>query len=164
MRHFIRANCRIVFMLAALAAGNARGAQATWPVPPSRLSLSTPYGTLHVKTNDYIYESVLMFDKHAVDPKIEGIINITYAFSMPHARAALVSVNQGSYQCPISYRWVFIDKKGYTVSPPFGSCSQHIKVSADGHDFTMETPNAQKPNKIDVYIYDGKTIRHRTQP
>jgi hypothetical protein len=153
----------IVALCVMAAAGTARGAEMIWPVPPSRLSLDTPYGTLSVKASDYVYESVLLFDDKPVDPKIEGIVNITYAFATPTSQVALVSVNKGSYECPVTYRWITIDKDGYTVSPSFGSCSKQIKVFVTGRKLTMETPDAQKPDEVDVYVYDGKTIQHHTK-
>jgi hypothetical protein len=142
----------------------ARAEQAEWPAAPSRLSLSTPFGTLSVKDSDYVYESILLYQGQPVKPTIKGIVNITYAFSLPKTQAALISVNLGSYECPYVYRWVLIDKKGYQVSPKFGSCSNKIKVSATAHSFTVETPSAEDPNKIDVYVYDGDTIQHSTHP
>jgi hypothetical protein len=135
-----------------------------WPVSPSRLNLITPYGTLHVATNDYVYESALRVNDTDVEPAIRGILNITYAFDMPKAQAALVSINRGNNGCPVTYRWIMLDEKGYTVSPEFGSCSERIKVTAKGRLFTMQTPNTQKPDKIDIYTYDGKTVKRRTAP
>lgn len=146
-----------------VAAGTAQGAEMIWPVAPSRLSLDTPYGTLSVKESGYVYESFLLFDDKPVQPRIEGIVNITYAFATPTSQVALVSVNKGSYQCPFTYRWITVDEKGYTVSPSFGSCSKQIKVFATGRKLTMETPSAQKPDEVDVYVYDGKTIQHHTK-
>ncbi|TCT02767.1 hypothetical protein EDC26_11742 [Paralcaligenes ureilyticus] len=137
--------------------------EATWPVPPSRLSLPTPYGTLDIKTSGYIYESHLTLDGVDLEPKIEGLLNITYAFSISKAKAfmALVSIGTGNNACPVSYRWVTIHKGGYKVSPAFGSCSNQIRVSARGRIFTLATPNSQKPDKTDIYVYDGKSIKHR---
>jgi hypothetical protein len=137
---------------------------ATWPVSPSRLHLATPYGTLNVATSEYIYESQLRIDDVNVSPAIRGILNITYAFNMAKAQVALVSINNGNNQCPIVYRWVVLQKSGYKVSPEFGSCTDQIKVSAKGRVLTMQTPNTQKPDKIDIYTYDGKTLKQRTAP
>jgi hypothetical protein len=139
------------------------GAEASeWPAVPSRLQLPTPYGTLNVATSEYVYESRLRVDDQDVAPKVSGILNIAYAFSMPKSLAALISINTGSYGCPFMYRWVILEKSSYKVSPEFGSCSEQIKVSAAGRKLTLTTPNTQKPDKIDIYVYDGKTIKHRT--
>ncbi|MEO6985628.1 MAG: hypothetical protein ABI155_09815 [Paralcaligenes sp.] len=137
--------------------------ETTWPVPPSRLSLPTPYGTLDIKTSGYIYESHLTLDGIDLKPKIEGLLNITYAFAISKTKTyiALVSISSGNNACPVSYRWVTIHQGGYKVSPTFGSCSNQIKVSAHGGTFTLVTPSAQKPDKTDIYIYDGNHIRHR---
>ncbi|HWL28177.1 MAG TPA: hypothetical protein VNQ97_04655, partial [Burkholderiaceae bacterium] len=97
-----------------------------------------------------------------IEPAIKGILNITHAFSLPKARVVLVSINNGNNACPIRYRWVVLRADTYKVSPEFGSCSDKIKVSAKGHKLTLTTPSLQKPDKIDVYIYDGKTIKHRS--
>jgi hypothetical protein len=128
------------------------------------LHLATPYGTLNVATSEYIYESQLRIDDVNVSPAIRGILNITYAFNMAKAQVALVSINNGNNQCPIVYRWVVLQKSGYKVSPEFGSCTDQIKVSAKGRVLTMQTPNTQKPDKIDIYTYDGKTLKQRTAP
>jgi len=125
--------------------------------------LDTPYGTLNIATSEYIYESRLRVDDNDVDPPVRGILNITYAFSTPKAQVALVSVNSGNNGCPVSYRWVVLEKSGYTVTPEFGSCSEHIKVSATGRLFTLQTPS-QNRDKIDIYTFDGKTIKRRSAP
>ncbi|MGB6103577.1 MAG: hypothetical protein WBF88_06975 [Pusillimonas sp.] len=136
----------------------------TWPVSPSRLHLPTPYGTLDITTSEYVYEARLRVDNVDISPPIKGMLNITYAFSTPKAQIALISINNGSNVCPITYRWVILESSGYTVSPEFGSCSERIKVSAKGRLFTLQTPSHQAPNQIDVYTYDGKSIKHRTTP
>lgn len=158
---------RLQFCLASLLLLCPLGAQATqvdWPLAPSRLDLVTPYGDLHVKPSEYIYESKLLINDADADPSIEGILNITYAFATPQAHAALISINSGNSHCPISYRWIILDKKGYKMSPAFGSCSPHIKVSSTRHTLVVKTPNSENPSKIDIYSYDGKTVKRRTQP
>ena len=149
-------------VLSVALSGGAWATQPQWPAPPSRLVLATPNGTLHVRTSEYIYESKLLIDGVDIEPRIEGLLNIPYAFSMPNEHIALVSINTGQNSCPVAYRWVVLGKKGYKVSRAFGSCSEHIEVSAKKRVFTLKTPNIQKPDKIDLYEYDGKTIKHRT--
>lgn len=150
--------------MALIAAGQTSAAQPTdpWPVSPSVMQLSTPYGELHVATSEYVYESRLRLNDVDIEPAIKGILNITHAFSLPKARVALVSINNGNNVCPIRYRWVVLQADAYRVSPEFGSCSDKIKVSAKGKKLTLKTPSLQKPDKIDVYVYDGKTIQHRS--
>lgn len=164
MRQFLSANFRLVAISMLLAACNQAvgAAQPHWPQSPSRLDLPTPYGTLGIKTSEYVYESRLLLNSTDISPKVEGILNIAYAFALPNAQAALVSINDGNNVCPISYRWVIMYSKGYSVSPAFGSCSDQIRVSVTGKKFTLQTPNNKKPDKIDVYVYDGKTIKQRT--
>ncbi len=157
---------RPVFLLLCLLGatlGGASAASPNWPVAPSRLVFDTPYGTLQVKNNEYVYESRLHFNNADVAPVVEGLLNIPYAFSLPTAQVALVSISTGDADCPVSYRWVVLKEKGYTVSPAFGSCSEQIKVTVKGRTFLLQTPNSQMPDKIDVYAYDGKTVRKRTQ-
>src|SRR5690606_26563902 len=156
---------RPVFLMLCLlgaALGGASAASTNWPAAPSRLVFNTPYGTLQVKDNEYVYESRLHFNNADVAPLVHGLLNIPYAFSLPTAQVALVSIRTGDIHCPISYRWVMLEEKGYTVSPAFGSCSEQIKVAVKGHTFLVQTPNHQMPDKIDVYAYDGKTVRKRT--
>lgn len=138
-------------------------ASSNWPSAPSRLVFDTPYGILKVTDNEYIYESRLSLDDAEIAPRVEGLLNIPYAFSLPSSQVALVSINSGSTDCPVSYRWVVLKQKGYTVSPAFGSCSEQIKVTVKGRTFLLQTPNNQMPDKIDVYAYDGKTISKRTE-
>ena len=145
-------------------AGLNSSAQVVWPELPSRIDFQTPYGTLGVKPSGYVYESRLVIDDQEVEPTVVGLLNITYAYKLPHAQAALVSINNGNEICPVSYRWVLLNKSGYKVSPAFGSCSEQIQVKAAGRRFTMLTPSKQKPDKIDVYVYDGKTIKQHTKP
>ncbi len=147
-----------LLVLGSPAFGNA---QVSWPVSPSRLELNTPYGDLQVKSSEYIYEARLQIDNTDVDPEVHGILNITYAFSLPTSQAALVSINSGNNGCPVMYRWVVLEKSGYRISPEFGSCNEQIKVQAKGRRLTLLTPSAQAPNKIDEYVYDGKTVKHR---
>ncbi len=134
----------------------------TWPVSPSRMELATPYGTLHVNTSEYVYESRLLIDGAEVHPTVRGILNITYAFKRPNAQIALISIDSGNSNCSIVYRWIILQKSGYTLSPEFGSCSQNIQVSATEQTLTLRTPSSQKPDKIDTYTYDGKTVRRST--
>lgn len=140
------------------------GASTEWPSAPSRLALDTPYGTLQISNNEYIYESRLRFNNADVKPEVQGLLNIPYAFSLPSSQIALVSIHTGDETCPVSYRWVVLQKKGYSLSPAFGSCSEQIKVSVKGNTFLVQTPSPEKPDKIDVYAYDGKNIRKRTKP
>lgn len=139
----------------------AEATTAEWPVSPSRMQLSTPYGNLHVQNSEYVYESRLQIDDTDIEPQVSGILNITYAFNMPAAQAALISINSGNNACPITYRWIVLDKSGYKVSPEFGSCNDQIKVSAKGRQLTLQTPSTHTPDQIDVYVYDGKTVKHR---
>jgi len=150
--------------IALIASAQVAAAEPTdpWPVSPSVMQMATPYGNLHVVTSEYVYESRLRLNDVDIEPAIKGILNITHAFSLPKARVVLVSINNGNNACPIRYRWVVLRADTYKVSPEFGSCSDKIKVSAKGHKLTLTTPSLQKPDKIDVYIYDGKTIKHRS--
>lgn len=153
----------IAALLLSLAAA-AVSASEQWPTPPSRLQLPTPYGIINVQANEYLYESRLRVDDAEVEPEIRGILNITYAFETPKSQSALISINTGNNVCPFVYRWIVLTKSGYTVSPEFGSCSDQIRVSVSGRRLSMQTPNRQKPDKIDTYIYDGKTITRRASP
>lgn len=152
----------LLLSLTGLSLSAASSTQPHWPEVPSRLEFDTPYGRLQIKDNEYIYESRLYIDEADVDPVIEGLLNIPYAFSLPSAQVALVSINSGDDDCPVSYRWVVLNTKGYSISPAFGSCSEQIKVTVQERNFVVQTPNSQTPDKIDVYAYDGKTVRKRT--
>ncbi len=152
---------QLLSIVALLCASNATAsAPATWPASPSLLELDTTYGIVSIDTSEYVYESRLLINGYEVDPTIRGRLNISYAFNLPTSGAALVSIDTGNDVCPISYRWVILDQAGYTLSPAFGSCSGQILVSATRTQFTLKTPSPQKPDKIDVYTYDGKTIKH----
>jgi hypothetical protein len=162
MRQFILAWLSLFSVL--MSCGSAAMAQQQeWPPLPSRLDFATPYGTLGIKSYEYVYEARLQIDQVEISPPVEGLLNITYAFSLPNAEAALVSISDGNPHCPFKYRWVVLHRKGYTVSPAFGSCSEKVKVSVEGRRFFLETPDHQKPDKIDTYIYDGKALTRRTR-
>ena len=134
--------------------------EANWPVPPKLIELPTPYGTLAVGDSEYVYESKLKLDDTLLEPTISGMLNIHYAFSMPDAQAALVSISRGNDSCPVSYRWVILRADGYTISPEFGSCSEHIRVSADSRKLTLQTPNPESPDTMDIYVFDGTSVKH----
>jgi len=165
MRIYVSIGIRLIIAgLVPLLGSHSSWAGDAWPVPPSHLQLTTPYGNLDVKTSEYVYESRLQVNGSDTDPRIEGIINITYSFLMPKAQAALLSINNGSNNCPITYRWIILQSESYKISPAFGSCSNLIKVSVKGRSLTVRTPNVQEKDKIDIYVYDGKTIKQYTQP
>lgn len=130
----------------------------SWPAAPKLLELATPYGTLAVSESEYVYEAKLKLDGVQIDPPISGMLNISYAFEMPDRQAALVAISKGNDSCPVIYRWVVLKADGYQVSPAFGSCSEHIRVSADARKLTLQTPSRELPDKVDTYVYDGKTV------
>lgn len=134
---------------------------APWPAVPSRTVLQTPYGTLGVRSNEYIYESRLMFRGQPVEPRISGIINITYAYKIADSQAVLIAVDTGSISCEITYYWIRINSKGYHVSEPFGSCSPEIRVDTEGTQLVLSTPSTERADKIDMWVYDGHTVRRR---
>ena len=136
--------------------------EANWPALPQYFELPTPYGTLAVGESEYIYEARLKLDGVLLQPEITGMLSIHYAFSMPKAQAALVSISKGNENCPVSYRWIILKADGYTVSPEFGSCSDQIRVTADSRKLTLQTPNRRSPDVLDVYVYDGTSIKHAT--
>ncbi len=151
--------CKAVLCLM-LVAGQAGAAnQEPWPVAPKLTELATPYGTLAVSESEYVYESRLKVNGTAIDPPITGLLSISYAFQLPDRQAALVAINSGNDACPVSYRWVVLKVDGYQVSPAFGSCSEHIQVSADSRRLTLRTPSRETPGEIDTYVFDGKEVR-----
>lgn len=132
-----------------------------WSVAPKLNELPTPYGTLAVSASDYVYEAQLLLDGQAIEPEISGLLNIRYAFELPGSQAALVSVSRGSEVCPIAYQWVVLKADSYVVSPAFGSCSEHIRVSANTKTLTLETPSQDKTGAVDVYVYDGTNVKRK---
>jgi hypothetical protein len=132
-----------------------------WPTPPSLTRLETPFGTLEVRETGYVYESYLTFDGKKVEPDISGLINITYAYRLNEARVVLIAVNSGSPACLVTYRWMTIRKGGYTLTEPFGSCSQDISVVTRGDRFVLRTPNKDKAGAIDTWVYDGHSVHRR---
>lgn len=137
------------------------GTTAPWPDTPSRTTLQTPYGMLEVSSNDYVYESQLLFDGKRVQPDIRGIINITYAYRVDKARVVLIAVDTGNNTCPITYHWMTIRQDGYQLTEPFGSCSEDIRVATRGKQFVLSTPNPNKAGAIDTWVFDGRTVRRR---
>lgn len=139
----------------------ALGITAPWPTTPSRTALQTPYGTLEVRSNDYVYEAHLLFDGKKVQPDIRGIINITYAYRVGETRVVLIAVDTGSTTCAVTYHWMTIRKDGYQITEPFGSCSEDIRVATRGRQFVLSTPNLHKAGVIDTWVFDGHTVRRR---
>lgn len=134
-----------------------------WPSAPKIIELPTAYGTLAVGESEYVYEAQLRLNGTELEPQIRGMLNISYAFSMPESEVALVSISKGSEVCPVSYRWVILKADGYKISPEFGSCSDRIKVSADTLSLTLQTPSRDAPGALDVYVYDGDTVKRKTE-
>lgn len=149
------------FVALTAAIGNTTHAavSALWPAAPSRLHLDTPYGELGVSSSDYVYESHLTFNGQKTTPNITGKLNIPYAFSTQKFHIALISINSGRKSCPVVYTWVVLNNDGYHLSPEFGSCSEQIRVSAKGSTFIVETPDTKEPEKVNTYVYDGKSVR-----
>lgn len=102
-----------------------------------------------------------MLDEHEVQPQIKGLLNIPYAFSSPDFHVALISIDTGDKVCPVSYTWIMLEQSGYSITPPFGSCSEQIRVTAEGSTFSVQTPNVDDPSKTDHYLYDGETLIYK---
>ena len=77
-----------------------------------------------------------------------------------HARRAgrLIAISKGSETRPVSYG-VVLSPGGHKVSPEFGSFradqGQCRQPSAD------ITRPVRVPDKLDVYVYDGKTVKKK---
>lgn len=137
------------------------GTTVDWPPTPSRTALLTPYGMLEVRSSDYVYESRLLFNGQMVEPHIHGVINITYAYRVDKARVILIAVDSGNTTCPMSYHWITINKGGYQLTEPFGSCSKDIRITTRGKRFVLSTPNPNDAGAIDTWVFDGRTVRRR---
>lgn len=138
-------------------------ATAGWPEPPSSTVYESVYGTLTVETSEYIYESKLYLNNKPIQPALHGLLDISYAYELKDAHAALVAVSDGNQQCAIRYHWVVLKRKGYQVSPAFGSCSEHIKVTSKGTRLILSTPSTKAADKVDVYIYYDNHIEKHTR-
>jgi hypothetical protein len=138
-----------------------------WPESPHRTVLETPYGTLAVRPSDYLYSATLTFNHTPTTPRMQGILNIPYAYVVGRRQMALVSLDSGQTSCPIRFYWVVISERGYHITEPFGSCSSDIRMSAKGRLLRMETPDPADPGKLDIWEFDGRKIRRigpRPQP
>lgn len=135
-----------------------------WPVTPAYTSLETPYGNLVIQASDYVYGATLFFDGKPTQPDIKGILNISYAYVVGKRRQILVSQDQGQTDCPVVYYWVTVDAKGYRITGPFGSCSPQIRVSTHGTSLRLETPDRLRPDKLDIWEFDGQKVRKLTVP
>ena len=162
MRKLLSPSCSLLTALLLACAPLTAGSETGWPPAPKLIELATPYGILAVGASEYVYEARLQLDGAPVEPPIEGMLNISYAFSMRDSQAALVSISRGNEACPVAYRWVVLNAKGYRISPEFGSCSEQIRVSADSRRLTLQTPSQESPDQVDVYVYDGKAVTRKT--
>ncbi len=157
---FIPGLLSVVMLCAGLAPALARAGDS-WPVPPSRSVLATPYGTLAVRTTSYVYGSALTLDGAEVQPPIKGLIAISYAYRMGKRNVALISVDTGDPACPVRYHWIALEKSGHRVTKAFGSCSPKIRVTARGRTLLLETPSADDPGKTELWTYDGRSVKRR---
>lgn len=163
LRAFIMRFSSGLLCLAALGTASvAVGAAADqWPVSPQRASLETPYGTLAVRPSDYMYGATLTFNHTPTTPRLQGVLNIPYAYEVGRQQMALVSLDNGQTNCPISFYWVVISAQGYRITDPFGSCSNDIRMSAKGRILRMETPDPANPDKLDIWEFDGQKVYKR---
>lgn len=137
------------------------GQDEPWPVAPALQSLETPHGTLSVRDSTYVYESVLQLDGEMIEPTIQGLISISYAYQIGQRNVALISVDSGDPACPVHYHWIALYKAGYQVTEAFGSCSTQIRVAAQGQTLVLETPAADNPDTIERWSYNGRTVKKR---
>lgn len=161
MRTFFR-YCRALVSLFLICGPVHAVSDGSWPTAPKLIELPTPFGTLAVSESEYVYEAQLKLNGVLIDPPISGMLNISYAFELNDRQAALVSISKGNDACPVLYRWVILKADGYHVSPEFGSCSEHIRVSADARKLMLQTPSREAPGLIDTYVFDGKSVTQRT--
>ncbi|CAM5213955.1 hypothetical protein CDEF62S_04461 [Castellaniella defragrans] len=133
-----------------------------WPATPKRTALETPYGTLDIRASDYVYGATLTFNHTPTIPRLQGILNIPYAYDVGRKQMALVSEDKGIPDCPVTYYWVVISEQGYRLSAPFGSCSADIRLTVHGTLLSMETPSRDDKTRLDIWTFNGQKIRKRT--
>lgn len=132
-----------------------------WPLAPALKALETPYGTLSVRDSSYVYESVLALDGQEIEPPIQGLISISYAYKVGPRSVVLISVDSGDPECAVRYHWIALSKSGYQVTEAFGSCSPKIRVEVQGQTLVLETPDADAPDRIDRWSYNGRSVKKR---
>lgn len=134
------------------------------PDTPARTSLETPYGTLAVRPSDYLYGATLTFNHTPTVPRLQGILNIPYAYVIGEREVALVSEDKGQADCQVFYYWVVMQADGYRITGPFGSCSPDIRLSTHGRWLRLETPDREKAGHTDRWDFDGNRLRKRVIP
>lgn len=104
-------------------------------------AVTTRFGALTVSD-----AGVLLFKGAPVRPAIEAnnSLDLGEAIRIGASDVVLVTDNGGT-ACPATHYFVTVTRFGVKVSPPFGTCSDQIKVKQNGNTISVSMPGFQGP-------------------
>jgi hypothetical protein len=146
-----------------LIATNALGQETT--------TIQTRFGTLTV--ND---SGLLLFTGTAVQPRIEA--NNSLDLSEPYqigSSDVVLATDNGGTACPALYYFVTVTKSGAKATPPFGTCSDLIKIKRNGDSISASMPGYEGPSESKraqsraarerhVFIYHAGVVTENGKP
>ncbi len=121
----------------------------------SETNTETRFGILQINPRT----KTLLWHNKATTPTIQGR-NGLMIVGHYHAEKGdvLVVENQGGQACPSQYRVVFVNQKGLTASPEFGTCSEYFSVDQlhpDGADIRVADTSGPRPKAVIYRFANG---------
>ena len=104
-------------------------------------SSTTRFGDLTVSD-----AGMLLFKGKPFDPALEA--NNSLGLSKPYqigAADVVLVVDNGGTACPALYYFVTVTKAGAKATPPFGTCSDLIKIKRTGESISVSMPGYRGP-------------------
>src|SRR2546421_8583595 len=134
-------------------------------------SITTRFGALKVSD-----AGVLLFKDSPVQPTIEAnnSLDLSEPYQVGASDVVLVTDNGGT-ACPALYYFVTVTKSGAKVTPPFGTCSDLIKIKRNGDSISVSMPGYRGPTESKraqlraarerhVFIYHAGAVTENGKP
>jgi hypothetical protein len=134
-------------------------------------TITTRFGALTVSD-----AGVLLFKGTPVQPKIEAnnSLDLSEPYQIGTSDVVLVTDNGGT-ACPALYYFVTVTKSGAKGTPPFGTCSDLIKVKRAGDSISVSMPGYKGPfeskraqlraaRERHVFIYRASVVTENGTP
>lgn len=128
----------------------------------SETKTETRFGILQVNTRT----KTLLWRNKAITPAIQGNNGLTIVGHYQAEKGdVLIVENRGGQACPSQYRVVFVNPKGLTASPEFGTCSEYFSVDQlhpDGADIRVADTSGPRPKAV-VYRFANGVLTQNGQ-
>lgn len=128
----------------------------------SETKTETRFGILHINART----KTLFWRNKAVTPTIQGNNSLMIVGHYQAEKGdVLIVENQGGQACPSRYRVVFVNQKGLTTSPEFGTCSKYFSVDqlhSDGADIRVADTSGPRPKAI-IYRFANGVLTQNGQ-